>query len=65
MAVVGSKIETMRDGDTTVAVKTDIVVDTNTGLLLERKTVLAGVQTDSGETAVVVGQKTTLAAVQV
>ena len=65
MAVVGSKVETMRDGDTTIAVKTDIVIDTNTGLLLERKTVVAGVKTDRGETAVIAGQKTTLAAIQV
>ena len=64
MAVVVSKIEAMQDGDTTVA-DIDIVVDTDTALLLERKTVIAGVQTDSGETVVVAGQKTTLAAVQV
>lgn len=60
MAVVGSRVETMQDGDITVAVKTDMVLDTETGLVLERKTVLAG--NDQG---VVAAQKTTIAAIQV
>lgn len=60
MAVVGSRIETMQDGDIKVAVKTDMVLDTTTGVLLERKTVLAG-----NDKAMVAGQKTTVAAIQV
>lgn len=66
MAVVGSSVETIRDGDTTVAVQTDVLVDAQTGLVLERKTVLAEVISEDGTPrAVVAGQKTTVAAVQV
>ena len=55
----------MRDGATNVAVKTEMVVDTETGLLLERKTLLAEVQTEDGGTAIIAGQRTSVAAVQV
>lgn len=66
LAVVGSSVETIRDGDTTVAVQTDVLVDAQTGLVLERKTVLAEVISEDGTPrAVVAGQKTTVAAVQV
>ena len=66
MAVVGSRVQTVQDGDNAVAIKTDIVLDTETGLLLERKTVVAEVLTESGNhKALVVGQKTSVAAVKV
>lgn len=65
MAVVGTKVETMQEGDTKVAVKTDVMVDTNTGLLMERKTVFAEVPTEGGGTAVIAGQRTSLAAIEV
>lgn len=66
MALVGTRVETQQDGDTAVAVRTDVLVDTETGLLLERKTVVAEVLTESGNhKAVIAGQKTSIAAVQV
>lgn len=59
-------MEAQQDGDTAVAVRTDVVVDTETGLLLERKTVVAEVLTESGNhKAVIAGQKTSIAAIQV
>ena len=66
MALVGTRVETMREGNTNLAVKTDILLDPETGLVVERKTVVASVQTEDGRTAVITGQKTTVAcAVQV
>lgn len=65
MAVVGTKVEVMREGDTNVAVKTDIVVDSETGLVFKRQTVVAEVETGDGQTAFIAGQKTELAAIQV
>ena len=65
MALVGTRIETMREGDANVAVKTDVVVDTKTGLLLERKTVLVAVPTEDGQTAIITAQKTEVAVIQV
>ena len=65
MALVGSRVEAMRDGDTNLAVKTDVILDPSSGLMLERKTVVAEVQTRDGRTAIVAGQKTSVAAIQV
>ena len=66
MALVGTRVQAMQDGNTKVVVKTDVVVDTETGLILERKTVLAEVLTESGHhKAVVAGQQTRVAAIQV
>lgn len=66
MALVGTRVQTVRDGENAVAVKTDIVLDVETGLVLERKTVVAEVLTESGNhKAVVAGQQTRVAAVQV
>ena len=57
-------MQAMRDGDNAVAVKTDILVDEDTGLILERKTVVAEVLSESGRhKAVVVGQQTSAAAI--
>ena len=55
----------MREGNTNLAVKTDVIVDPKSGLVLERKTIVAEMQTKDGRTAVVAGQKTTIASVQV
>ena len=65
MALVGgSRVETVQDGENTLAVKTDVVVDTESGLLVERKTVVAEVLTESGNhKAILVGQQTTVRAV--
>ena len=65
MAIVGTKLEVMREGNAEVAVKTERVLDTKTGLVLERKTVVAAVPTQDGKTAIIAGQRTSLAAVQV
>lgn len=66
MAVVGSRVEVIQDGDTAVTVRTDVLVDAQTGLVFERKTVLAEVISEDGTPrAVVAGQKTTVAAMQV
>ena len=65
MALVGTRVEAMRDGNTNLTVRTDVVLDTETGLVLERKTVVAEVQTEDGKTAVIASQKTSVAAVQV
>lgn len=66
MALVGTRVQTVHDGENTVAVKTDVVVDTETGLVLERQTVLAEVLTESGNhKAVVAGQQTRVSAIQV
>ena len=65
MAIVGTKVKIVREENINLAVKTEQVLDTKTGLLLERKTVVAAVPTESGETAVISAQKTSLAAVQV
>ena len=65
MAVVGTKLEVMREGNANVAVKTEQVLDMETGLLLERKTVIAAVSTGDGKADVIAAQKISLAAVQV
>ena len=65
MAMVGSRVQAMQDEDgNTVAVKTDVMVDPQSGLLVERKTVVAEVFSESGQhKAVLVGQQTNVAAV--
>lgn len=66
MALVATKVETVKEGNTNLTVKSDIVLDTETGLVLERKTVLAEVATESGQhVAVVAGQQTRVAAIRV
>lgn len=65
MALVGTRVERIREGDTNMAIKTEVVADTETGLLLERKTIVAEVQTEDGQTAIIAGQKTSVAAIQV
>ena len=64
--IAGSKLETVQGDDGTVAVKTDLVLDTETGLMVERKTIMAKVLTESGNhEALLVGQQTRVAGVQV
>lgn len=64
-AVVGTRVETVREGDTTVTVKIEMLLDPESGVMVERKTVVAEVQTEDGKTAVIAGQKTSVAAVEV
>ena len=64
MAVVGSRIDAVQDGENTVAVKTDVLVDPQSGLVLEKKTVVAEVLSESGQhKALLVGERTSVAAV--
>ena len=63
--VVGTRVETVREGDTTVTVKIEMLLDPESGVVVERKTVVAEVQTEDGKTAVIAGQKTSVAAVEV
>jgi hypothetical protein len=65
MALVGgSRVEVVQDGENTLAVKTDVVMDPKSGLLVERTTVVAEVLTESGNhKAVLVGQQTSVKAV--
>lgn len=65
MALVGTKVEVAQDGNTTMAVKTDLVIDERTGLVAERKTVVAEVMTESGHKAVVAGEQIRVASVAV
>ena len=65
MALVGTKVQVAQDGNTTMAVKTDLVVDERTGLVAERKTVVAEVMTESGHKAVVTGEQIRVASVAV
>ena len=63
--IAGSRLQTAEGSDGAVAVKTDMVLDTETGLMVERKTVYAKVRTESGSEALLVGQQTRVAGVQV
>ena len=67
MALVGgTKVETIQDGENTVAIKTDIIMDTETGIVMERKTMVAEILSESGHhKAIVAGQQTRVAAIQV
>ena len=66
MALVGgTRVQAYKDGRNTLTVKTDVVVDAETGLVLERKTVLAEIVTDDGRKEVVAGQQTRVGAIQV
>ena len=56
-------MQTMQDGDNAVAVRTDLILDPETGLMIERKTVVAEVLSESGEhKALLVGQQTAVSA---
>jgi len=58
MALIGTRIQVaqQRDG-TTVGVRTDLVVDERTGLVAEKKTMVAEVPMDGGGTALVAGEQ--------
>lgn len=63
MALVGgTRVQAVQDGDNTLAVLTDHVVDTETGKYVERKT--AVFQAKGGD-PVVVGQKISAGEIQV
>ena len=64
--IAGSRLQTAEGSDGAVAVKTDLVLDMETGLMVERKTIIAKVLTESGNhEALLVGQQTRVAGVQV
>ena len=58
MALIGTRIQVaqQRDG-TTVGVRTDLVVDDRTGLVAEKKTMVAEVPLQGGGTALVAGEQ--------
>ena len=63
MALIGTRVQAAVDGDNTVAVRTDVLLDPETGLMVERKTVVVEVLTESGNhKALLVGQRTSVAA---
>ena len=63
--MVGTRVEVLRDGDTNLTFKTEMVLDTETGVMVERKTVVAEVELEDGTTAVIAGQNISVAQVQV
>ena len=63
--MVGTRVEVLRDGDTNLTFKTEMVLDTETGVMVERKTVVAEVELEDGTTAVIAGQNIAVAQVQV
>ena len=64
MALAASRVDVVQDGENAVAVKTDVLLDPESGLLLERKTVVAEVLTESGNhKAILVGQQTSVKSV--
>ena len=56
MAIAAKKIEIAKDGDATVGCVTDIVVDTEEGIVAEKKTFAVSVPDGKGGTTVVYGQ---------
>ena len=50
-------MEVARHGDTTIGVKTDIIVDERLGLVAEKKTVVAEVPVEGGGTAIIAGEQ--------
>lgn len=56
MAIAAKKVEIAKDGDTTVGCVTDIVVDTEEGIVAEKKTFAVSVPDGKGGTTVVYGQ---------
>lgn len=65
MALVGTKIEVAQQGDgSTIGVKTDVVVDQRTGLMAEKKTLVADVPLEGGGTARIAAEQTRVIAVR-
>ena len=56
MAIAAKKVEIAKEGDATIGCVTDIVVDTEEGIVAEKKTFAVSVPDGKGGTAVVYGQ---------
>ena len=59
-----SRIRYEQFGEATLAMREDIVVDTQTRVVAKQETVVAAVPTDGGQTAILVGQTTTAGLLQ-
>ena len=65
MALVGTKVEVAQQGDgSTIGVRTDVVFDQRTGLMAEKKTIVADVPLEGGGTARVAAEQTRIMAVR-
>ena len=65
MALVGTKVEVAQQGDgSTIGVRTDVVFDQHTGLMAEKKTLVADVPLEGGGTARVAAEQTRILAVR-
>ena len=65
MALVGTKVEVAQQGDgSTIGVRTDVVFDQHTGLMAEKKTLVADVPLEGGGTARVAAEQTRIMAVR-
>ena len=65
MALVGTKVEVAQQGDgSTIGVRTDVVFDQRTGLMAEKKTLVADVPLEGGGTARVAAEQTRIMAVR-
>ena len=65
MALVGTKVEVAQQGDgSTIGVRTDVVFDQHTGLMAEKKTIVADVPLEGGGTARVAAEQTRIMAVR-
>ena len=54
MALIGTRVEVAQEEDgTTVGVRTDVVVDKHTGLVVEKKTIVAEVPIEGGGTTLI------------
>ena len=57
MAYVGYEVEVVREGDVAVGRVVDHVVDSRTGLIVERERIAVRVPTEDGGTAIVVEKR--------
>ena len=65
MALVGTKVEVAQQGDgSTIGVRTDVLFDQRTGLMAEKKTLVADVPLEGGGTARVAAEQTRIMAVR-
>ena len=65
MALVGTKVEVAQQGDgSTIGVRTDVVFDQHTGLMAEKKTLVADFPLEGGGTARVAAEQTRIMAVR-
>ena len=65
MALVGSKVEVAQQGDgSTIGVRTDVVFDQHTGLMAEKRTLVADAPLEGGGTARVAVEQTRILVVR-